>query len=257
VSNARGTPIWYELITPDLEAATRFYGAVVGWTGRNYEGSDYHLFESDGGQAGGAMALSAEMASGGAKPGWLMYLGSTDVDADIALAGQAGGATWWGPTDLPGVGRAALLADPQGNPFYVMKPATEGGTSTVFAMDRPGRCAWNELGSTDAPDAIRFFGEVFGWHVGGSMPMGDLGEYSFLHAGEQVLGGCMPAAPGTPGGWIFYFRVPDLDASAAAVRTGGGEVMAGPMDVPGNDRIVVARDPQGAVFGLVARAAQE
>jgi uncharacterized protein len=252
--NATGTPIWYELITPDPQASAAFYGAVVGWTTRNYEGSDYHLLESDGGQAGGVMALSAEMQAGGARPGWLTYLASTDVDADVARVTEAGGAKWWGPTDLPGVGRVALLADPQGNPFYVMKPATEGGTSTVFAMDRPGRVAWNELNTGDQADAIRFFGQVFGWHVGGTMPMGEMGDYSFLHAGDVVLGACMTAPPGAPQGWTFYFRVTDLDAAAEAVRTGGGTVMAGPMDVPGGDRVVVASDPHGAVFGLVARA---
>jgi uncharacterized protein len=253
VTNAPGTPLWYELMSPDPDASARFYETVVGWTTRAFGGGgDYRVFESDGGQAGGLLPLSADMQAGGARPAWHLYVTSADVDASVAEAERQGGRTVWHANDLPGVGRVALVADPQGIPFYVMRGAQEA-TSTVFSDTALGRCSWNELNSPDPDDAIRFFGAVFGWHVGGAMPMGDLGDYSFLHAGELVLGAAMRTPPGAPSGWTFYFRVPDIDAGAAAVAAGGGKVLMGPMDVPGDDRALVATDPQGAVFGLVAK----
>jgi len=59
-----------------------------------------------------------------------------------------------------------------------------------------------------------------------------------------------------PKGWMFYFRVPDIDAAVERVKAGGGQVHAGPMDVPGGDRVIVASDPQGVPFGIAAPAAR-
>ena len=51
--------------------------------------------------------------------------------------------------------------------------------------------------------------------------------------------------------WNFYFRVGDIDSAGERVSSGGGEVLQGPMEVPGGDFVIVGRDPQGASFGLV------
>ena len=57
--------------------------------------------------------------------------------------------------------------------------------------------------------------------------------------------------PLPPPGWQFYFRAPDIEAAAEKVKRGGGSVHMGPMEVPGGDRIIVASDPHGAMFGVV------
>ncbi|MFX7858235.1 VOC family protein, partial [Acinetobacter baumannii] len=56
---------------------------------------------------------------------------------------------------------------------------------------------------------------------------------------------------GPPPGWRFYFRAPDIAAAAAKVTEAGGSVTMGPIEVPGGDRIIVASDPHGVVFGVV------
>jgi predicted enzyme related to lactoylglutathione lyase len=58
-----------------------------------------------------------------------------------------------------------------------------------------------------------------------------------------------------PPHWGIYFRVPDVDAAAERVKSNGGQVLNGPMDVPGGDRVVNCMDPQGAFFSLHARKA--
>ncbi len=137
--------------------------------------------------------------------------------------------------------------------------------SLAFSYDRPrmGHCAWNELMTTD-PDAARhFYGKHFGWVKDGEMDMGELGSYEFLrHAGRApdgspmghgMLGAVMPMMPGGAPMpvWSFYFRVPDIDAAAATIGSGGGSILQGPTQIPGGDYSLMAADPQGAAFGLV------
>ena len=58
-----------------------------------------------------------------------------------------------------------------------------------------------------------------------------------------------------PSAWSIYFRVDDVDAGAERIKANGGQVINGPMDVPGGDRIVNAVDPQGAAFSLHSKKA--
>lgn len=60
-----------------------------------------------------------------------------------------------------------------------------------------------------------------------------------------------PANVPTPA-WLFYFNVAAIDAAAERVRSGGGQIINGPMEVPGGSWIVQCLDPQGAMFALVA-----
>ncbi|MEJ2547342.1 MAG: VOC family protein, partial [Gemmatimonadota bacterium] len=54
------------------------------------------------------------------------------------------------------------------------------------------------------------------------------------------------------GAWIFYVRVDDIEAAVERVKAAGGQVLNGPMEVPGGDRVAQCQDPQGAVFALHA-----
>jgi predicted enzyme related to lactoylglutathione lyase len=56
---------------------------------------------------------------------------------------------------------------------------------------------------------------------------------------------------GPPPAWNFYFGVEDIDGAAKAVSANGGAIHYGPAEVPGGVFIIVAGDPQGALFGLV------
>lgn len=256
MTNPRGTPIWYELLTPDHATAKRFYDAAVGWTiGSKPDGPvDYRMIEASDGQVGGVMQLTDEMTAGGAKPGWLFYIGVDDVDATAARVAAAGGAVLMPPFDLDGVGRMAFVADPQGAPFCIMRGVTEGATSTAFAPGTPGHASWHELFTTDDAAALRFYREVFRWTSPASMPMGPDRPYHFVHtAADAVLGGLGRAAEpdGSPR-WRFYFEVPDLDASIARVTAEGGQVTSGPHEVPGGSRMIQGTDPTGVAFALVS-----
>ncbi|NOG72185.1 VOC family protein [Roseicella sp. DB1501] len=251
MANPHGDFIWYELLTPDPDGGAAFYGAVLGWQAAPVEGSPigYRLFGS--GETMVAGLLSIPRAGGeGMRPGWLGYVGVEDVDRAAAAVLRAGGAQHVPPTDIPGVGRFALVADPQGVSFYLMRGAS-AGTSAAFAPGRPGHCQWNELATPDPAAALGFYGAQFGWRPGDAMPMGEIGEYRFLVQGGQVIGAVMPRLPQAPAGWRFYFGVADIDAAAATVAAQGGSLQLGPVEVPGGQFILQGRDPQGADFSLV------
>ena len=256
MANSHGTPIWYELITPDPDAAKAFYDDVAGWTiePRPSGEIDYRMIATGDGLVGGVMRLNDDMASGGAKPGWLFYIGVDDVDATADTITAAGGAVLMPPWNMPGVGRMAFVADPQGAPFYIMRGAGDAD-STVFAPGKLGHGGWHELQTSDATAAVAFYRQVFGWENRETMEMGPMGGYHFLDLGDLRLGALMRAqAEGVAPRWHFYFNVPDADAAVGRIERGGGAVTQGPHEVPGGSRIVVGTDPQGATFALVAQA---
>jgi predicted enzyme related to lactoylglutathione lyase len=83
------------------------------------------------------------------------------------------------------------------------------------------------------------------------MDMGEYGIYRIYSGDGPPLGGIMTRPPAMPVcAWLFYIRVDDLEATVEKVKAGGGEVINGPMDVPGGNRIAQCRDPQGAMFAL-------
>ena len=182
--SAHGQLIWYELITPDAEASKAFYDKVVGWNFGDpvAEFQGYRMIgRSDGGVAGGVLPLTDEMKQHGARPVWLGYVGVDDVDAAIDSIEQAGGKALMPATDISNVGRIAMVADPQGAPFYVMKPIPREGReneqSDVFSVDQPQHVRWNELSTTDPDAAIAFYTRQFGWSQEGEMDMGEMGKY--------------------------------------------------------------------------------
>jgi predicted enzyme related to lactoylglutathione lyase len=58
---------------------------------------------------------------GNVPPHWLVYFQVDDCDASAARAQALGAKVTMGPQDFPGVGRIALLNDPQGASFYMIK----------------------------------------------------------------------------------------------------------------------------------------
>lgn len=262
MANAHGDFIWYELLTSDADAAADFYGKVVGWTALDsgQPDMDYRFFSSGDGSdmadgVGGFMAITPDMASGGAVPCWLGYIGVDDVDASVAAITSAGGTVQMPAFDMPGVGRMAMVSDPQGAPFYVMKGASDE-TSHSFASETPknGHCAWNELSTTDTASAVDFYTAQFGWKQEGDMDMGPMGKYLFLRHGLGMIGAIMPKIPQMPvSAWVYYFRVPDIDVAVKTITANGGTILQEPIEIPGGDYSMNALDPQGAAFALVGR----
>ena len=250
--NPHGSFIWYELLTVDPDAAAAFYGDVLGWTAASagQPGIDYRLFSAGGAQVAGHMKLPDGAEEAGMRPGWLGYIGVDDVDVAVADIVGAGGKVHMPAMDLEGVGRMALVADPQDVPFYVMRGASEEASAS-FDSVKAGHCSWNELSTPDQDRALDFYTRRFGWEAGDVMPMGEMGGYQFIHHGDGMIGAMMTSPLGLRPAWNFAFGVRDIDEAAVKIKAGGGIVHHGPVEVPGGDRVVMASDPQGARFMAV------
>lgn len=105
---------WSELITPDPEAALAFYGRLFGWTSENMDmgGGAYHVVKAGGTSVAGVMAPPP--GSPPMPPSWGCYVTVDDIDATATLCVELGGKILVPPMNVPGVGRMAVLMDPQG-----------------------------------------------------------------------------------------------------------------------------------------------
>ncbi len=253
MSQRHGTPIWYELMSKDPQAARRFYQAVVGWqidesppTGSTM---DYRMISAADGLVGGVFTLTADMCLQGARPCWMMYIGVDDVDRCVAAVVAAGGSVQMPAFDIPHVGRIAMVADPQGAPLYVMRGASDDD-STACAPDRSGHGAWHELHAADGAEAIDFYMAQFGWRKSTAMAMGPMGTYQLWAIGGRDLGGIMTDTQFPRPAWLIYFRVDGIERAAQRIVEAGGQVVNGPMEVPGGGWMVNGVDPEGAMFAL-------
>jgi predicted enzyme related to lactoylglutathione lyase len=254
MANPHGSFIWYELMSKDPNASKKFYDDVVGWNigPKPPADMDYRMISAADGHVGGVLRLTDEMSAHGARPTWLGYFGVDDVDDTVAKIVASGGKVLMPAWNIPDVGRIAMLTDPQGIPFYVMRGATDG-TSTAFGRMTMGHVSWNELMTPDQNAALAFYGSIFGIVKSGAMQMGELGDYTFLQHDNAGIGAMMTNPPGgRPPGWGFYFRVPEIESAKNRILKGGGTVTQGPMEVPGGEMVLSAVDPNGAAFGLVA-----
>ena len=249
MSNAevRGRFIWHELLTTDTAAAATFYARVVPWRTQPSNMPGYTLWMAGQTQVAGLMALPPEAA--GTPPHWLIYVGTPSVDASCGQAQSLGAKVLKAPSDIPNVGRFAVLSDPQGATFALFTPAA--GSTPPGPQPAQGGFSWHELATTDVAGAVKFYGEMFGWNKGPGHDMGPMGIYQIFEQGGNQLGGmCNVQGPSTPPSWLSYVHVADSNRAVAAAKSGGGRLLHGPMEVPGGSWIALLMDPQGGPFAV-------
>ncbi|MET0212738.1 MAG: VOC family protein, partial [Vicinamibacterales bacterium] len=168
ISPLLGRPVWYELMTTDMAAAETFYKNVVGWTSAPFEASPspYTVFKRSGQvQVAGLMKKPDGMNM---PPFWAMYVAVPKLDDEVAHIKRAGGSELSPVIDVPTVGRLQMMKDPQGAAFYVIEPASSGERPET--EPEVGEASWHELMTTDAPAALTFYTELFGWTPKHSAP---------------------------------------------------------------------------------------
>ena len=251
MSNAeiRGRFVWHELMTTDTDAASDFYSHVVPWKTEDSGMPSYSLWMSGKYRAGGLMALPEDASA--TPPHWIIYIGTPDVDGTVEAAEKLGGKVLKPASDIPDVGRFAVLADPQGAAFAVFTPAPVSGDG-MPPGGSVGDFTWHELATTDPGSAFDFYAELFGWTKGAAHDMGEMGVYQLVsHDGKDVGGIYKARDNSTPPSWLSYVRVDDAAKAASAAKSAGGRIINGPMEVPGGSWIVMMLDPQGGAFAVV------
>jgi uncharacterized protein len=246
-SHTPGSFSWTDLATTDTDAAKTFYTGLFGW---EYEdqpiagnGGYYTLLRRNGKDVA-ALFQGQE----GMPTAWSSYVTVESADSTAAKASDLGGTLMAEPFDVMEAGRMAVVQDPTGAVVSVWEPHGSIGATWVNSA---GALTLNQLNTTDPQTAERFYTGLFGWRIE-QVASGDQ-PYWGIYNGDQLNGGMMPMPPdaGAPPHWLAYFGSDDADADAGRIQELGGQVMVPPMDVPGG-RFLVAQDPQGAVFGLIA-----
>jgi hypothetical protein len=194
------------------------------------------------------MALPEEARAMGAPPSWCSYVGTPDVDDTVRSAVSLGAKVLKPAWDIPTVGRLAVLEDPQQAVFALFAP-TE--VQSGPAPD-PAAFSWHELVTTDWRSALTFYQRLFGWETTSAMEMGpELGTYQMFGQNGKPMGGMYSRPAHVPRShWLPYIRVADSKKTGDLVKKLHGQVLVGPMEVPGGDWIVVGSDLQGATFAV-------
>ena len=249
-----GSFCWYELMTPDVPAAQRFYGEVIGWKSQMADQPEpYSLLLAGDVPVAGALPMSAASGQDDARSFWLGYISVPDADAYAGKVTEAGGTLHSAGQDIPGVGRFAVVADPGGAVFVLFTPAP--GSPPPAPDGVPGHAGWRELMAADLERDWAFYSSLFGWTVAQEIPMGAMGVYRlFSTGGDGAAGGMMtkPAQVERPV-WRYCFQADSVASAAPKVTAGGGAIVNPPHQVPDGQWIIQATDPQGAFFALVSR----
>lgn len=249
----QGDFCWYELVTSDLAAAKAFYEKAIGWTIADSGMPDmtYLIMSAGEAQIAGMMVMPDEYAANGGRPVWAGYVAVDNVDEMAATFESEGGKLLRPADDIPGVGRFAVVADPLGAAICLFHGEDEAPPAP--ALGTPGTVGWHELYTEDVDQAFAFYSKHFGWEKLDTMDMGEMGPYVIFGRGETMMGGLMKRPENVPMPfWGFYVCVDQIEPAMARVKDGGGQILNGPVEVPGGTLIAQCLDPQGAYFAINA-----
>jgi predicted enzyme related to lactoylglutathione lyase len=116
-----GSFCWNELVTTNVPAAKKFYTGLLGWKTKPFgKGMEYTLLLKGKDMVAGLMKCPMP----GCPAQWIGYIVVTDVAATVKKATKLGGKVAVKPFNVPDVGRIAVLVDPQGAAFGILKPAS-------------------------------------------------------------------------------------------------------------------------------------
>jgi predicted enzyme related to lactoylglutathione lyase len=246
-----GKVIFAQLVTPDLAAAKAFYAKLFGWTFRDIQFDDIPYAEAyfEGRPVAGMVEKPIKQDEH-RQPAWLNFISAGDVDVTARDALQRGGKILVQPREVGGLGRAAVLADPQGAVFAVLA-SSSGDPPDILA--EPGSWIWSSLITTDPDTDSAFYQDLFGYEVF-ELSTGN-GPQHLLLSTENFARVSVNTQPADSirdhPYWLNFVRVQDATTMSAKVVTLGGRVLVQPRPDRQGGKIAVVADPFGAPFGLL------
>jgi uncharacterized protein len=247
-----GKFVWFELVSRDLKKAQAFYGEVLGWKVQPFPMGKftYEIILVGDAMIGGY----AEPKDVSERARWISYVSVEDVDAAARAAAANGGKVIEEPHDIPSVGRTARIADPQGAQICPFYSATGNDPD---AIPPNGAFVWNELHTSDAASALRFYEKVLGFSHR-SVDMGGGTTYHIVSRGGIDRGGAIDEVPeGATPFWLPYVHVDDVDGTFARAKRLGAKMCVDPTDIPGVGRFAVFNDPTGASLAVMKPLPQQ
>jgi predicted enzyme related to lactoylglutathione lyase len=252
-----GKIVGVELVTPNLAAAEAFYAGLLGWTFVDSASGGLHRSEaSTDGRSVAALVERTIPAGARIQPAWLTFIAVRDVDAAQKTALRYGAHSLAAPHEVPGRGREAVLADPQGAVFALR---TAVRADPAEELPDPGEWIWSSLFVTDVDADVAFYQSVFDYEVF-DVSADSTATHLILASEDYARASAnkLPASPahGHPH-WLNYVRVTDADQAVARVIALGGRVLVQPRVDRSGGKVAVVSDPQGAPFGLLEWSSEE
>ena len=242
-----GRFVWHDLMARDVGAARKFYGELLGWRFEDTRRGDrsYVLASSAAGRVAGIVDISA-MANAGQQ--WLSFMAVDDVNKSAAQVRSDGGKILVEPRDIDGIGRAAVVADPQGAPLGLAQllrnpPDPQQPIANHFF--------WQEYLARDAAQALDFYKRLAAYES--AITDSRLGiEYHVLRKtrGRAGLFQLPATVVDVEPNWLPYVFVSDPATVAARVPGLGGRIVVAARPDLRNGSLVVIADPGGAVLAL-------
>lgn len=246
-----GKFIWIDLITADIVGAEKFYASMFGWTFSRLgtESQPYTLAYQAGSPVAG-IAARPPVSGQARKSWWIAFMSVADVDAAAAEVIAKGGKALIPARTLEGRGRMAVLADPDGAPFGLMKSSS--GDPPDFRAE-PGEWIWAVYQSPDAASAAAFYQDLGNYEVVPGDRVGDAESFA-LQAEGFARASLVEIPPGRTElrpEWLYFVRVTDLATSLARAVELGGRVIAPPRPDLLEGHLAVITDPGGGLLGLM------
>ena len=250
-----GKFVWFEHVSRDAKKAQEFYGEVLGWKVKAFPTGDVAYEMILTGDTWDTMIGGYAAPEGDRKPShWIATVSVEDIDAAANAAVANGGKVLDAPSDLPGVGRKARIADPQGAELGLLMDARGDKADTPATS---GGWLWNELHTTEPTKAVSFYEKVVGFSHR-SMNVGPGEKYHILSRDGVDRGGVTGHLPvGAPPHWLPYVAVDDVDSTIARARKLGARIPVAPEDIPGIGRFGVLEDPTGPMLAIMRRVPRE
>lgn len=228
-----GDFVWYDLVTDDPTAAKRFYARMFGW--EFSKGDDYSVIRSDG-EYLGAIAYDPELDAQSADARWISSMSVEDVDKVVAAVRASGGTVIVEPENLKGRGRSAVVQDPQGAIFAVLR-TTKG--DPVPSKIITGDLLWNQLWTPDADASGDFYEKALGFgrradflqYYGATKAL--LVEFDWKDVDAH---------------WLPLVLVPNIREAMGRVEALKGTIHVRPTRDFGDGKLALVADPTGGAF---------
>ena len=254
MTTGSGRFIWHDLMTTDRDRVIPYYRELFGWIPQSVDmGTElgtYQIIHAGDRQIGGFVDLDP---TAGVPSHWIGYVSVDDVDGAGAAAVGAGGALRMAATDIPSVGRFAIVADPEGALVCPYRSIQGYGADAPTPAD--GRFCWDGLLVRDPGGAGPFYAKVFDWIP--RMEDVKATPYSgvFMADGQEIAGvfSILECGP-QRAVWFPFVRCLDLEGRLNDVPRLGGSVRQTPIALPTGSRIAITADPSGALMGLLEKA---
>ncbi|HRP28076.1 MAG TPA: VOC family protein [Burkholderiaceae bacterium] len=242
-----GKFVWRDLMTDDPALVKPFYAALFGWeyVERTAQGRPYTLVKS-GGQFIGGIAKAERRIPDQPNAQWLSFLSVADVDHAAQQTRSAGGSVVLAPFDLPKVGRAAVVLDPQGAPLGLVRASF--GDPADAPRPTLNHFLWTEELVPDPRAAASFYSALAGFEVVTELD-GDR-PFLLLRKGRDRAAIMRTPIEGMRAQWLVSVMVADPAASAQRAKDLGGKVLVAPHPKVRNGTFALITDPSGALIAL-------